>query len=357
MSSSTYIIAEAGVNHNGSLQLAKDLVDAATYAGADAVKFQTFNASASVARSARKALYQKGLTSEKESHYEMSKRLELSREDHETIIEHCKSSGITFLSSPFDLVSAQMLHRNFNLEPIKIPSGEITNAPLLYYLGQTRKALILSTGMSSLGDIEAALGVLAYGYCRGKSPSLPNFREAYDSTEGLGWLKQYVTLLHCVSEYPAASGDVHLQVMDTLQQAFQLPVGLSDHTLGIAVPIAAVARGAAVLEKHFTLDKDMEGPDHKASLDPEELKEMVTSIREVESALGEKLKRITQGERANREVVRKSLVAAKSIKKGELLSSENLGCKRPGTGISPLLYWEYEGKVAKRNYQEDEAID
>lgn len=352
----TYIIAEAGVNHNGSLDMAKKLVEVAAEAGADAVKFQTFKADKLVSRSAPKADYQTRTTDADESQHEMIRKLELSENAHEILIEHCKVCGIEFLSTPFDLESVELLAGRFDLPRIKIPSGDITNAPLLLKIAQTGKPVILSTGMSILGEIEDALGVLAFGYMGGGNPSIVAFRAAYCSIEGQAALLDKVTLLHCTTEYPAPFEDVNLKVMDTLKIAFGLPVGYSDHTEGIAVPIAAVVCGAMVIEKHFTLDRTLPGPDHKASLEPAELKQLVAAIRVVERALGTGRKHPTPSELKNICVARKSLVAACTITAGETFTGENIAVKRPGNGLSPMLYWNSIGTMAKIDFVEDEPI-
>lgn len=352
----TYIIAEAGVNHNGSLDMARELVKVAAEAGADAVKFQTFKADKLVSRSAPKAEYQARTTGSDESQHEMIRRLELDERAHEILIEHCRVCGIEFLSTPFDLDSVDLLTERFNLPCIKIPSGDITNAPLLLKVARSGRPAILSTGMSILGEVEDALGVLAFGYLGNGSPSLAAFRAAYNSAEGLAILQKKVTLLHCTTEYPAPFEDVNLKVMDTLKSAFGLPVGYSDHTEGIAVPIAAVARGAVVIEKHFTLDRTLPGPDHKASLEPAELKQMVDAIRAVERSLGSSKKQPALSELKNRGVARKSLVAACPIAAGEPFTTENLAVKRPGNGLSPMLYWELLAKSAVQDYSDDEEI-
>ncbi len=357
-SHSTYVIAEAGVNHNGSLNLAKELIDVAAEAGADAVKFQTFKAEEVISRNAPKAAYQTKTTSKQESQLEMVKKLELSAQSHRMLIEHCAKRKIQFLSTPFDLSSVDFLDNVLDLPRIKIPSGEITNGPLLLKIAQTGKPVILSTGMSTLGEIEIALGVLAFGYLKSEgSPSLKNFEGAYFSEEGQKNLQDRVSLLHCTTEYPAPFADVNLRAIDTLRQAFGLPVGLSDHTVGIAVPIAAVARGASIIEKHFTLDKNLPGPDHKASLEPGELRQMVISVRQVEKALGNGRKRVMPSELPNRDIARKSLVASICINKSDLFSGKNLCAKRPGVGVSPMLYWDYLGRIAKKDYQIDELIE
>lgn len=352
----TYIIAEAGVNHNGSLEMAKKLVEVAANAGADAVKFQTFKADKLVSRLAPKAEYQTKTTDANESQHEMIRKLELDERAHETLIEHCKKHSIEFLSTPFDIESVDLLAGRFDLPCIKIPSGDITNAPLLLKIAQTGKPVILSTGMCTLGDVEDALGVLAFGYLGKFEPAIAAFYAAYCSEEGQTLLKEKVTLLHCTTEYPAPLGDVNLAVMDTLKCAFGLPVGYSDHTEGIVVPIAAVARGAAVIEKHFTLDRTLPGPDHKASLEPTELKQMVDAIRGVEKALGLGNKYPATVELKNMSVARKSLVASCPISAGEFFSVENLAVKRPGNGLSPMQYWELLTRKAGRCFSADEAV-
>jgi len=353
----TYIIAEAGVNHNGSIDMAKQLIDVAANAGADAVKFQTFKAEKVVSKYAPKAYYQKKTTAETETQLDMIKKLELDESAHSILIEHCHVRNIEFLSTPFDFESIDLLARKLNLQHIKIPSGEITNGPYLLCVAQTGKPVILSTGMSTLGEVEMALGVLAYGYLdKQDKPSLQSFQDAYCSEAGRNVLKEKVILLHCTTEYPAPFDDVNLRVMEILRTAFGLPVGLSDHTPGIAVPIAAVALGAAVIEKHFTLDRNLPGPDHKASLEPDELKVMVKAIRNVELALGKGQKIPTLSELNNREVARKSLVAATVIRKGDKFSAANLTMKRPAKGLSPMKYWELIDQETSNDYEVDEII-
>lgn len=353
-----FIIAEAGVNHNGSLSMAKDLIEVAARAGADAVKFQTFKAERLVCATAGKAQYQTQTTSPDESQYEMLRSLELDEAAHRELIGHCASQGIQFLSTPFDLESVDLLAKSFNLPCLKLPSGEITNAPLLLKAASCGKPIILSTGMSTLADIETALGVLAFGYLGGEIlPSAAAFKDAYRSEQGQKVLAEKVTLLHCTTEYPAPFDEVNLRAMDTIASAFGLPVGFSDHTEGYAVPVAAAARGATVIEKHFTLDRSLPGPDHRASLEPEELKAMVCSIREVEAALGSSMKLPARSEVKNLPVARKSIVAARPIAAGEPFTEENLGVKRPGNGLSPLFYWELLGRVASRAYARDEVIE
>ncbi|CAI8998499.1 N,N'-diacetyllegionaminic acid synthase [Brevibacillus sp. IT-7CA2] len=356
-SNRTYIIAEAGVNHNGSLSMAKELVFRAAEAGADAVKFQTFKAKNIITNHAEKADYQKKTTNSRETQLEMVQKLELTLEMHEELLGYCKDLNIEFLSTPFDLDSVDLLTQHIRVDKLKMSSGEITNAPLLLKAAQSGLPVILSTGMSLLGEIEEALGVLAFGYVQsGKAPSFQAFEEAYTSIEGQQALQNKVTLLHCTTEYPAPLADVNLRAMDTMFAAFGLPVGYSDHTEGISIPIAAVARGAQVIEKHFTLDKNLPGPDHKASIEPDELKQMIDSIRQVEEALGSKTKKMTQSEQKNKHIARKSLVAACSIRKGETFTPQNLTSKRPATGISPMYYWDIIGKQADKDYQADEVI-
>lgn len=353
----TYIIAEAGVNHNGSLEMAKKLIEVAAEAGADAVKFQTFNADKLVIRSAAKADYQTATTDINESQYEMIRKLELDEDAHETLINHCIECCIQFLSTPFDLESVDLLTKRFDISCIKIPSGDITNAPLLLKVAQTGKPLILSTGMSTLGEIEDALGVLAFGYLNRLSPGATAFKAAYCSTEGQAILQEKVKLLHCTTEYPAPLEDVNLRTMDTLFNAFGLPVGYSDHTNGIVVPIAAVARGAVIIEKHFTLDRSLPGPDHKASLEPSELSRMVEAIRSVEKALGSGRKHPAPSELKNMTVARKSLVATSRISAGEQFTADNLSTKRPGSGLSPMQYWKLLNRKSSRDFSADEEIE
>ncbi len=352
-----FIIAEAGVNHNGSIDLAKKLIDVAKDAGADAVKFQTFKAEKIISKKAPKADYQKKTTPSEESQLEMVKKLELNKDAHKVLFDYCRERNIEFISTPFDFESIDFLAKELNVQRLKIPSGEITNGPYLLRVAQTGKPVILSTGMSTLGEVETALGVLAFGYLnKDESPSLKKFREAYFSDAGQKVLSDKVILLHCTTEYPAPFDEVNLRAIETLRNAFGLPVGLSDHTQGIAIPVAAVALGAVVIEKHFTLDRNLPGPDHKASLEPQDLKEMISAIRQVEVALGDGKKIPTLSERKNMMVARRSIVAATAIKKGEVFSEQNLAIKRPGSGLSPMLYWEVLGKRAEKDFEEDEFI-
>ncbi|NQU80350.1 MAG: N-acetylneuraminate synthase [Bacteroidetes bacterium] len=329
-----FIIAEAGVNHNGSLELAKRMIDVAKEAGADAIKFQTFKAEKVISRYARKADYQKRTTGIDKSQLEMVKRLELDVQAHRELISYCKEKDILFLSSPFDLDSIDLLDQ-LGIEIFKIPSGEVTNLPYLRKIGKLKKKIILSTGMADLGEIEDALDIL---------------------TES-GTKKNQITVLHCNTEYPTPSEDVNLKAMLTLRDSFKIKVGYSDHTLGIDVPIAAVALGAKVIEKHFTLDKNMEGPDHQASLDPSELKQMVKSIRNIEKSLGDGIKKPSKSEMKNKPIARKSIIASRTIEKGEIFSEENITIKRPGNGISPMRWEEVVGKVSQKDFQTDQIIE
>jgi N-acetylneuraminate synthase len=353
-----YIIAEAGVNHNGSLDMAKTLVDVAAEAGADAVKFQSFKADNMISSHAPKAEYQTRTTDASESQLDMVKKLELDENAHQVLIAYCKAQGIQFLSTPFDQDSVDMLVRNFEPPYIKVASGEITNAPMLLKIARIGIPVLLSSGMCTLSDIEKALGVLALGYLQPEQkPSAQAFHKVYCSEAGQKVLSGKVVLLHCTTEYPAPFTEVNLYSMDTMRAAFGLPVGYSDHTQGIAIPIAAVARGAVVIEKHFTLDRALPGPDHQASLEPDELKEMVQSIRQVEAAMGSSLKAPAPSEIINRRIARKSITAAYAIKEGDLFTEANLTCKRPGTGISPMYYWDWLEKTAARDYAKDEMIE
>lgn len=352
------VIAEAGVNHNGSLDMALQLVDAAAAAGVDAVKFQTFAAERLVRKGAPKAEYQKHTTGSDESQYEMLRRLELPQAAHGALVARCAERHIDFLSTPFDEESLDFLVDDLGLKLIKLGSGEITNAPLLLRSARKGISIILSTGMSTLSEVERALSCLAFGFCTtDDTPSGEAFFAAYASPEGQAALRRQVTLLHCTTEYPAPFGEVNLRSMLTMQHAFGLPVGYSDHTEGIAISVAAVALGASTIEKHFTLDKSLPGPDHRASLEPRELAALVRSIRQVEFALGSGLKAPSPSEWKNRNVVRKSLVARQTIQKGEIFSRENMVCKRPGSGVSPFAMWSFLGRNANRNYAEDELIE
>ncbi|NQX81168.1 MAG: N-acetylneuraminate synthase [Flavobacteriaceae bacterium] len=329
-----YIIAEAGVNHNGDINLAKKLIDVAVESNADAVKFQTFKAENLVSKKASKADYQLETTEGAESQFEMIKKLELDLDTHKILIDYCNSKNIEFLSTPFDLESIDLLF-SLGIKTFKIPSGEITNLPYLEKIGKLNLSVILSTGMSTLADVESAFNVL-----------LDN-----------GTDKNNITILHANTEYPTPYKDVNLNAMLTMGQAFGVKYGYSDHTLGIEVPVAAVAMGASVIEKHFTLDKTMEGPDHKASLEPEELKQMVLSIRNIEQSMGSFVKKVSDSERKNMLIARKGIVANVEIKKGDILTKENLHIKRTGSeSISPMRWYEVIGKTAIKDFNEDDTI-
>ena len=330
---SVFIIAEAGVNHNGSIKLAKKLIDVAAKSGANAVKFQTFKTENLVLKTAPKADYQKKTTNKEESQFEMLKKLELDLKAHQILIDYCNKKGIMFLSAPFDLESIDLLNQ-LGLKIIKIPSGEITNLPYLRAIGKLQKKVILSTGMANLDEIKDALDVLITS----------------------GTKKEDITILHANTQYPTPIEDVNLNAMCTIKDAFNIKVGYSDHTLGIEVPIAAVALGATVIEKHFTLDKTMQGPDHKASLEPNELTNMVKAIRNIELALGDGVKKPSKSEMPNIKIVRKSIVAKCKIKKGEILTENNLTTKRPNNGISAMKWDEIIGTIATKNYKKDQLI-
>ena len=355
----TLIIAEAGVNHNGDEKFAFKLVDAAYNAGADIVKFQTFKAAKLVTANAEQADYQVINTKKKESQLAMLSRLELSYEFHFKLAEYCKKIGIEFLSTAFDSQSLKFLVNDLKLKKLKIPSGELTNAPLVLEHAQTGCDLIVSTGMATLAEIETALGVIAFGYSASKTeqPSVDAFEKAYYSELGQKLLQEKVTILHCTTEYPAPLQDINLKAMDTIANAFKLPVGYSDHSAGIYIPIAAVAREAKIIEKHFTLDKNMPGPDHKASLEPEQLKAMIEGIRQIELALGNGLKGPRPSEVKNKTVARKSLIAEQVISKGAIFSEDNITIKRPGSGQSPINYWSLLGKKAKSDYKIGDLIN
>ena len=333
MKNQTLIIAEAGVNHNGDLARAKQLIDAAAKAGADLVKFQTFSADRLVTRTATKADYQTQTTDKKESQHEMLRRLELSVEMHRELIEHCATRNIGFFSTAFDMESIDLLV-SLGQDHFKIPSGEITNLPYLRRIGSLGQAVILSTGMATLGDIESAI----------------------DALEQAGTPRARITVLHCTTEYPTPMTEVNLRAMQSIRSAFGVEVGYSDHTPGIEVAIAAVVMGASVIEKHFTMDCNLPGPDHKASLEPEGLIAMVAAIRNIEVALGDGVKRLTKSEARNKPVMRKSMVASRKIESGEVFSPKNITVKRPGAGISPMRWDEVIGRKASRDFAEDDLI-
>jgi N-acetylneuraminate synthase len=354
----TLIIAEAGVNHNGDEKLAFKLVDAAFEAGADIVKFQTFKASNLVTVNAKQAEYQITNTKKAESQLKMLSRLELSFEFHVELARYCKKIGIEFLSTAFDSESLSFLVNKLELKRLKIPSGDLNNSPLVLEYAKTGCDLIVSTGMATLSEIEMALGVIAFGYTAEKSekPSIQGFEKAYYSVAGQQKLNEKVTILHCTTEYPAPMEDINLRAMKTIADAFKLPVGYSDHSEGINVPIMAVALGAKVIEKHFTLDRNMQGPDHKASLEPMHLAEMITGIRQVEVSLGDGIKGPRPSEIKNKSIARKSLVAKVKIEKGQKFTEDNLAIKRPGSGLSPYRYWDLLGSRATKKYEEDDLI-
>lgn len=328
----TLIIAEAGVNHNGNFELAKRLVDKAVEGGADIVKFQTCKAENVISRYADKAEYQKVTTGEADSQLEMVRKLMLTYEEYGKLKEYCDEKGIEFLSTAFDLPSVDYLH-SIGMRRWKIPSGEITNLPLLIKIAQLGEPIIMSTGMSELSEVGDAIKVL--------------------KENGAG----EITILHCTTEYPAPYEDVNLKAIDTMKEAFGLPAGYSDHTKGLEIPVAAVARGACVIEKHFTLDRNMEGPDHKASIEPDELKQMVDMIRHVEAAIGDGVKKVSPSELKNQDIARKSIIAKTMIKAGDVFSEENITTKRPGSGINPMKWFDLLGKRAKHDYQEDYLIE
>lgn len=326
-----FVIAEAGVNHNGDIKIAKQLIDAASEAGADAVKFQTFKAENLVGKTARKAEYQLETTDESETQYDMLKKLELTERMHKELMEYCGKKKIMFLSTPFDMESIKLLSE-LGMQIFKIPSGEITNLPYLREIARQKKRVILSTGMSNMDEVRAAFEVLKN-----------------NGTDD-------VILLHCNTQYPTPASDANLLALVKMREELGIPTGYSDHTQGIEIPIAAAALGAAVIEKHFTLDKNMDGPDHKASLEPHELKQMVDGIRKIELALGNGIKQVSESEKANVDVVRKSIVAIRDIKKGEKFTEMNLTAKRPGNGISPMRWDKVIGTIADRDYEADEMI-
>ena len=330
---SVFIIAEAGVNHNGSIKLAKELIDAAVEAGADAVKFQTFKAENLVSKDAKKAAYQEKTTQKDETQYSMLKKLELDIDTHKELISYCEEKKITFLSTPFDLESIDLLS-NLGLEIFKIPSGEITNLPYLRKIGSLNKSVVLSSGMSTMNEVSQSLQILMVA----------------------GTKKANITILHANTQYPTPMIDVNLNAMIAIKNELDVNIGYSDHTLGIEVDIAAVAMGATVIEKHFTLDNTMEGPDHKASLEPDELIQMVKSIRNIELALGNNEKKPSESESENIKVVRKSIVASCNILEGEVFTEKNITVKRPANGISPMKWDIVLGKVAKKNYKKDDLI-
>lgn len=329
--SKVFIIAEAGVNHNGSIEIARKMIDAAVFSGVDAIKFQTFKAEKIVCKNVEKAEYQIENTGSTETQYEMLKKLELSADMHKELTAYCRERNILFLSTPFDIDSIKLLS-DMDMPIFKIPSGEITNLPYLYEIAKQRRKVILSTGMSNLEEVREAVKIL-------------KVNGASD-----------ITLLHCNTQYPTPISDVNLLAMVKMKEELDVPVGYSDHTLGIEIPLAAAALGACVIEKHFTLDRKMAGPDHKASLEPQELKQMVDGIRKIEQALGNRTKQVSPSEQNNRNIVRKSIVAKEKIRKDEVFTEKNLTTKRPGTGVSPMRWNEVIGMKSDRDYEVDEMI-
>ena len=354
----TFIIAEAGVNHNGSMDLARSLVDAAVAAKADAVKFQSFVATSIVTANAKKADYQIVQTGGQESQLEMLQRLELSQSQQHELFKYCRTRDIAFLSTPFDIQSLKFLVDDIGLSLIKVGSGELTNAPFLLEVARSAKQIILSTGMSTIDQIELAHGVIAFGLSSEKTlkPTTNACSKALESDAGKKAINQCVTLLHCTTDYPTAPLDVNLQAMRTLREKFNCQVGLSDHSVGTHISVGAVAMGATVIEKHLTTSRNLEGPDHKASLEPQEFKILVENIRDIEKALGSSEKLPTATEIKNRQVARRSIVACKPIKSGETFTTENIVVKRPGTGQSPFKYWDLLGTKSQRDIAENELI-
>lgn len=351
------IVAEAGVNHNGSLARAHQLVDAAAGAGADAVKFQTFKAERLASAAAQKAAYQVRETGAGQSQLEMLRALELSPDAHAELIQHCADRRIEFLSSPFDEDSLALLVR-LRVKRLKLGSGELTNAPILIAAARSGLDVLVSTGMATLAEVEAALGALSFGHLNRQTvPSRAAFADAWASDGGRSWTRAHVTVLHCTTEYPSPVGDANLRAMLTMRDRLGVAVGYSDHTVGDSTILAAVAMGATVIEKHVTLDRHLPGPDHKASIEPDELKRLVDAIRSVEAALGNGIKAPAPSEIANMAVARKSIVAAAPIKKGEVFTAALLTVKRPGTGRTPFDLWDIIGTIASRDYAADESID
>ncbi|SFP70153.1 N-acetylneuraminate synthase [Bradyrhizobium sp. Ghvi] len=355
----TLIIAEAGVNHNGDRARAMALVEAAARAGADAVKFQSFRADKLATAGAAKASYQQATTGTAQSQLDMLRALELSPDDEEQIAAACAASNITYMSTPFDADSATHLVRRIGVSSLKVGSGDLTNAPLLLHLARFGLPIILSTGMGTLAEVELALGVIAFGYLREATarPTPADFANLLLDRATWTELRAKVTLLHCTTEYPADPQSINLRAMATLRDAFGLPVGFSDHSRGIHIASAAVALGGTVIEKHLTLDRNLPGPDHRASIEPDEMAAMIAAIRDVEAALGDGRKVPAPEEIPNRVVARRSLVVLRPVRAGERFTEDNLGVKRPGGGIPPIEYWSYLGKAAARDYAANEALE
>lgn len=353
----TFVIAEAGVNHNGSLEMAKKLVDAAKSAGADAVKFQTFKTENLVTKRAKQTKYQIDNLGTETSQYEMLKALELTFEEFIELKMYCDLRQIVFLSTPFDFESADFLFDNLGIGMAKIPSGELTNTPFVFHIATKKKPIILSTGMAAMDDIHEALAFIAYGLSNNRPVDIERVKDFYHSEEAQELLKQYVTVLHCTSEYPTPFESINLLAINEMKSELNLSIGYSDHSEGIVVPIAAAAMGATVIEKHFTLDRNLPGPDHLTSLEPDELAEMVKCVRTVEKSMGNGIKKPTSNEMENRMAARKSIVAKVPIHAGEILSEKQLTIKRPGNGMPPTSYWTLLGKSAKKSYEVDDLLD
>jgi len=356
----TYVIAEAGVNHNGDIDMALELIEKAAEAGADAIKFQTYKAENLVTKHSKKAEYQLKTTGGKDTQLQMLKDLELKYETHFQLKDYCQKTNIDFLSTAFDLDSLRFLSKDLKMKTLKIPSGEITNLPFLIDFAQTGAEIIMSSGMANIDEIRDALGALAFGFIYTKKnmplPSRKQFIKVFNSNEGQEVLNKHVTLMHCVTEYPAPIDEINLNVISSLKKIFNLRIGYSDHTEGIIASVIAVSHGATIIEKHFTQSKNLLGPDHKASLEPEEFKIMVDQIRMAEKMMGDGEKKVMPSELKNISIARKSIVASMRITKGDIFSSENLSIKRPGNGKSPIHYWSLLGKKATKDYDVDELI-
>jgi len=354
----TFIIAEAGVNHNGSVRLAKKMIDQACVAGVDAIKFQSFKTEQLVNKNAPKAEYQLRHSKQGESQFQMLKKLELSEDEQQQLFDYCLQKKIQFLSSPFDVQSAAFLIHKLKCPLLKLGSGELTNSQLLYYITQHQVKLILSTGMSDIEEIKTALSVLAFGYSNNnqQTPSREKFKRALLSAQGIQALKKQVSLLHCTTEYPCPIDEVNLNVIKTLQDEFPLAIGYSDHTQGHHISLAAVAIGASIIEKHFTLDKKMNGPDHASSIEVNELTSMVQQIRDIDRAKGQSIKATTASELKNLKIARKGLYAKIAIAQGEVFSDKNLTVKRPEALVPASDYWDKLGQIANKNYHPDEPI-
>tara|TARA_B100001057_G_C22868345_1_gene957594 strand:- start:3417 stop:4511 length:1095 start_codon:yes stop_codon:yes gene_type:complete len=355
-----FFIAEAGVNHNGSMKNVIKMIDIASKSGADAIKFQTFKASNLATENAKKANYQLKTTNNKESHFNMLKRLELSEKDHFKIKNYCKRKRIIFLSTAFDFDSLNFLNKKIKLDTFKIPSGELNNLPLLIEFGRTKKKIILSTGMGTLKEIDKAISYLALGNILGRRSFDKNVLKKelkkLTTKKKLKILKNKVSILHCTTNYPAKNYELNLNAIKTIFKKFNLPVGYSDHSMGLQASLTACALGSKIIEKHFTISRKLKGPDHKASLEPGELKSLIKEINNIKISLGNGVKKPFNSEINNIKTVRKSLVAIADIKKNEIFSKQNIGLKRPGTGLSPSKYWQYIGRKAKKNFKKDNLI-